>query len=104
VAFKESGEWGGFLEQIGDEVPEGAIFKPPFQGLRSTAVVRRRQAGYTAGQISNDIGMRIGTVMRYSRFMDPRETAAGHIVVLEGAGRKRQKKALWDVDTAEGNN
>ena len=91
-------------EQDGDAVPDDATFKPTFHGLRSTAVVRRRQAGYTAGQISNDIGMSIGMVTRYSRFMDQREAAAGNIVLLEEATRKRHKKTLRGVDTAEGNN
>jgi hypothetical protein len=41
---------------------------------------------------------------RSSRFMDSHEAAAGNIVLLEDATRKRQKKALRGVDTAEGNN
>jgi hypothetical protein len=43
-------------------------------------------------------------VARSKRFMDPREAAVGHIVVWGNAAHRRQKKALWGVDTAEWNN
>ncbi len=63
------------------DIPD--VMRPTIHGLRSTAVVRRRRAGYSDGQVSNDIGMSIQMVKRYSRFMDQQEAAVGNIVMLE---------------------
>ena len=73
------------LERDGEEVAPDAVFKPTLHGLRSTAVVLRRMAGYSIQQISNDIGMSVSMVTRYSRFMDQKEAAETNIVVLEFA-------------------
>jgi integrase len=71
------------LERDGEDVAADATFKPTLHGLRSTAVVVRRMAGYTVQQISNDIGMSIPMVTRYSRFMDQKEAAENNVVILD---------------------
>jgi integrase len=81
-------------ERDGEDVPADATFKPTLHGLRSTAVVMRRMAGYTHQQVSNDIGMSIPMVTGYSRFMDQREAAENNIINLELAVDRRSKNAL----------
>lgn len=43
---------------------------PTLHGLRGTAVGQRREAGYEAQAIANDIGMSLQMVMHYTRFID----------------------------------
>lgn len=79
-------------ERDGEDIPEDEELKPTLHGLRATAVVHRRLAGYTHQQVSNDIGMSIQMVTRYSRFMDQREAAETNIVALEAATARRAQK------------
>lgn len=83
------GRWASWerlqRERVGETIPADAVLKPTLHGLRSTAVVLRRLAGYTDGQISNDIGMSLAMVKRYSRFMDQRLAAETNILLLENA-------------------
>lgn len=57
--------------------------RPNLHGLRATAVVRRRLAGYSNEQVSNDIGMSMPMVVRYSRYIDQQQAASTNIVKLE---------------------
>lgn len=77
-------------ERDGEFVPPDALLKPTLHGLRSTAVVLRRLAGYSIEQISNDIGMSMPMVRRYSRFMDQRAAAESNILMLEKAHKVLQ--------------
>lgn len=67
----------------GEDVPADAVLRPTIHGLRSTAVVTRRLAGYKDEDIANDIGMSLQMVRRYSRFIDQRAAAENNIVMLE---------------------
>lgn len=75
----------GIRERDGEIVPELAVLRPALHGLRSTAVVHRRLAGYKDEDIANDIGMSLVMVRRYSRFIDQRLAAETNIVLLENA-------------------
>ncbi|MGE3245059.1 MAG: hypothetical protein AB7J19_01910 [Beijerinckiaceae bacterium] len=66
-----------------DQMPATGEMRPTLHGLRATAVVRRRLAGYQNEQISNDIGMSIQMVIRYARFIDQAQAAATNIVLLD---------------------
>ena len=55
-------------------------------GLRATAVIRLRQLGYSAGQISDMVGMSVEMVERYSRHQD--KVAASRAVLREYRERK----------------
>ncbi len=70
-------------ERDGEDISPDKRFKPTLHGLRSTAVIMRRMAGYADEQISNDIGMSLPMVRRYSRFIDQRRAAENNIVLLE---------------------
>jgi len=70
-------------ERDGEEIEEGSEFRPTLHGLRSTAVVLRRLAGYKDEDIANDIGMSLPMVRGYSRFIDQRLAAETNIVMLE---------------------
>ena len=72
----------------GEEIVPGTIFKPTLHGLRSTSVVLRRIAGYSDQQVSDDIGMSLSMVKRYSRFMDQKAAAENDIVILEQSSRR----------------
>lgn len=49
-------------ERDGEAVDQDTVFKPTLHGLRSTAIVTRRLAGYSVQPVSNDIGMSISMV------------------------------------------
>lgn len=57
-----------------DFAPED-VRGPTLHGLRGTAVLLRRRAGYTAQAIANDIGMSLPMVERYTRFIDQMDVA-----------------------------
>lgn len=92
----------GLRDRDGEEIAPGTIFKPTLHGLRSTAVVTRRLAGYSVQQVSNDIGMSIPMVTRYSRFMDQKAAAQSNILLFERANAPTEP-ARSSVDTQTGN-
>lgn len=61
-------------------------------------------AGYQPQQISNDIGMSMPMVLRYTRFMDQREAAENNIILLHEHTERRKKLDAPPVDRATGNN
>jgi hypothetical protein len=62
-------------------------------------------AGYQPQQISNDIGMSLGMVSRYSRFMDQREAAENNISSSStGTSERRKMRGENVIDSAAGNN
>ncbi|MDR7040527.1 integrase [Methylobacterium sp. BE186] len=85
------GRWRSWLgEQVkryGWEIDPEEARGPTLHGLRGTAVVLRRRAGYEAQAISNDIGMSLPMVMHYTRFMDQMDAAEANrkrFEVLDG--------------------
>jgi integrase len=79
-------------ERDGEEIPADEELRPTLHGLRSTAVVTRRLAGYKDEDVSNDIGMSLPMVRRYSRFIDQRAAAENNIVLLEERMKKSAAK------------
>jgi len=75
--------------RYGEDVGDPEDFAPTLHGLRSTAVCRRKLAGYTNNQISNDIGMSLAMVERYARFIDQKAAAETNIIVLDAVDRRR---------------
>ncbi len=100
--------WGEYIDRnlvlFAGELDEDERKKPTLHGLRATAVVLRRMAGYQPQQISNDIGMSMPMVLRYTRFMDQREAAENNIVLLNEHMARRKKPGASPVDRATGNN
>lgn len=60
-----------------------------WHGLRANAVIRLRQEGYTALQISDMVGMSVPMVERYCRYADRK--AGGQAVLLQMKERKQDK-------------
>lgn len=89
-------------ERDGEAVDQDTVFKPTLHGLRWTAIVTRRLAGYSVQPVSNDIGMSISMVASYSRFMDQKATAQRNILSFERA-RASSEPACGGVDTQTGN-
>ncbi|WP_404291472.1 hypothetical protein ACD578_05205 [Microvirga sp. RSM25] len=63
------------VKRYGWEIDPEDSRGPTLHGLRGAAVMERRRQGYEAQAISNDIGMSLPMVMRYTRFMDQMEAA-----------------------------
>lgn len=72
-------QWRAWLtiqvKRYGWDIEPDEVKGPTLHGLRGATVVSRRQQGYEAQSISNDIGMSIQMVMHYTRFMDQMEAA-----------------------------
>jgi integrase len=72
-------QWRAWLtiqvKRYGWDIEPEEVKGPTLHGLRGATVVSRRQQGYEAQSISNDIGMSIQMVMHYTRFMDQMEAA-----------------------------
>ncbi|MCT8992040.1 site-specific integrase [Chelativorans sp. SCAU2101] len=60
-----------------------------WHGLRANAVIRLRQEGYTALQISDAVGMSVPMVERYSRYADRKK--GGQAILLSLKERKQDK-------------
>ena len=75
------------LDRVREDHPElaGVVW----HGLRANAVIRLRQEGYTALQISDMVGMSVPMVERYSRYADRK--AGGQAVLLQMEERKQAK-------------
>ncbi len=93
----------GLRIRDGETIADGVTFHPILHGLRSTAVVQRRMAGYSDELISNDIGMSLAMVIRYSRFMDQKAAAQINIVRLEEARKLKGQNKRERVDRRKGN-
>ncbi|KLK91372.1 hypothetical protein AA309_19925 [Microvirga vignae] len=63
------------VKRYGWEIDPEDVRGPTLHGLRGTAVLTRRRAGYTAQAIANDIGMSLPMVERYTRFIDQMDVA-----------------------------
>jgi hypothetical protein len=75
------------------------------KSVSASAMARRTVSqGYQPQQISNDIGMSVGMVSRYSRFMDQREAAENNIVLLDEHLERRKMRGENVVDSAAWNN
>jgi integrase len=61
-------------------------------GLRASAVVLRRREGLSDQEISNQIGMSVPMVSRYSRFADQKDLAEASIERLDERLEKRQRR------------
>lgn len=84
--FTTNGLWKK-LDKVREDHPElaGAVW----HGLRANAVIRLRQEGYTALQISDMVGMSVPMVERYCRYADRK--AGGQAVLLRMKERKQDK-------------
>ncbi len=84
--FTPNGLWK-MLDKVRADNPElaGAVW----HGLRANAVIRLRQEGYTALQISDMVGMSVPMVERYCRYADRK--AGGQAVLLQMKERKQAK-------------
>lgn len=84
--FTTNGLWKK-LDKVREDHPE--LGEVVWHGLRANAVIRLRQSGRTAMQISDAIGMSVPMVERYSRYADRK--AGGQAILLSLKEHKQDK-------------
>lgn len=74
------------VARYGWDIDPEEVRGPTLHGLRGSAVLMRRQLGYEAQAIANDIGMSFQMVEHYTRFIDQMETAEANARRFEVVG------------------
>ena len=74
------------VTRYGWEIDPEDVRGPTLHGLRGTAVLLRRRAGYERQAIANDIGMSLPMIEHYTRFMDQMDVAEANRRRLEVVG------------------
>lgn len=78
-----------------------ALAGTTLHGLRSTAVIRLRQAGLSTGQIGDIIGMSLAMIERYCRFADRKAGGQAALLTLERTSAERNCKTVGKLDSAK---
>jgi integrase len=71
--------WRHF-DQVREGIPE--LANVTLHGLRCTAVIRLRRAGLSVPQISDFVGMSLGTIQKYCRFADRKLSGKAALINL----------------------
>ena len=83
--------WKHF-DEARESIPE--LADVTLHGVRCTAVINLRQAGLSVAQISDIVGMSLGTIQRYCRFADRKESGTAALVILNERRTSKERKIV----------